>query len=571
MLSDDHFWQHLPQFPTASACGTAIPDGFGVPCWTWSCNARLHHRGSKLDPRSDLRSIHKSVAPFEFRAGLEIEMEVHFEPPKLAVRNLDPRSEAIVDKCSLKRRQQIELRSICLTPPGERWTNRRLPPVTADNPYTVDIGTSVHMTVESSQQVIELAHNCLRRDPTTCEAAYISWGRGGRAVSILASHQGEPCSIPGPGHSLIFTRRCRRSTEFSRGSPVSPASSFRRSTILTSLHPQPLPFLSNHTRAGPNGPPYLMAMLHGTRFRKSYCHYTGLYGTRHGVFLLALPDFITGLVIGPVLFFVAGSIPALVPGQSHRNKSKVKTLLEAKPLSQPLRRTGRHAAWFCSHRKRVRDMIRKGFQPAGRSSSEPCRRFEYRQNQDIYMLPRNSYLRFRGNLTKAGVDVPALIKIIRNCVLHMIDQIFYEFKGIKLDQTRYVVNSKQDLAILLPNTQANAFVDTAENPKVQHSIEWLLPHVEVKMQVRIRLPKFAEKERNIDVAFRLWSLETYSGLTQSQNVNLKFLRSQNKNYNSAPGCLSTTQTPEPIWRSINRVRAPLACRSSTYTTSTNDN
>ncbi|KAJ8876194.1 hypothetical protein PR048_024103 [Dryococelus australis] len=36
---------------------------------------RLHHRGSKLDPRSDLRSKQKTVAPFEFRAGLEIEMK----------------------------------------------------------------------------------------------------------------------------------------------------------------------------------------------------------------------------------------------------------------------------------------------------------------------------------------------------------------------------------------------------------------------------------------------------------------------------------------------------------------
>ncbi|KAJ8890585.1 hypothetical protein PR048_010094 [Dryococelus australis] len=36
-------------------------------------NARLHQRGSKLDPRSDLRSTHRTVAPFEFRAGLEIE------------------------------------------------------------------------------------------------------------------------------------------------------------------------------------------------------------------------------------------------------------------------------------------------------------------------------------------------------------------------------------------------------------------------------------------------------------------------------------------------------------------
>ncbi|KAJ8878412.1 hypothetical protein PR048_018990 [Dryococelus australis] len=40
-----------------------------------NANARLHHRGSKLDPRSDLRSTQKTVAPFEFRAGLENEMK----------------------------------------------------------------------------------------------------------------------------------------------------------------------------------------------------------------------------------------------------------------------------------------------------------------------------------------------------------------------------------------------------------------------------------------------------------------------------------------------------------------
>ncbi|KAJ8873645.1 hypothetical protein PR048_024467 [Dryococelus australis] len=34
----------------------------------------LHHCGSKIDPRSHLRSTLKTVAPFEFRAGLDIEM-----------------------------------------------------------------------------------------------------------------------------------------------------------------------------------------------------------------------------------------------------------------------------------------------------------------------------------------------------------------------------------------------------------------------------------------------------------------------------------------------------------------
>ncbi|KAJ8895154.1 hypothetical protein PR048_000479 [Dryococelus australis] len=38
-------------------------------------NVRLHHRGSKLDPRSDLRLTQKTVAPFEFRPVLEIEIK----------------------------------------------------------------------------------------------------------------------------------------------------------------------------------------------------------------------------------------------------------------------------------------------------------------------------------------------------------------------------------------------------------------------------------------------------------------------------------------------------------------
>ncbi|KAJ8879931.1 hypothetical protein PR048_020552 [Dryococelus australis] len=62
----------------------------------WSTYARLHHRGSKLDPRSDLRSTRKTVAPLEFSA------EVHSEPPKLAVRNLDPRSAAIIDESEIQ-------------------------------------------------------------------------------------------------------------------------------------------------------------------------------------------------------------------------------------------------------------------------------------------------------------------------------------------------------------------------------------------------------------------------------------------------------------------------------------
>ncbi|KAJ8882890.1 hypothetical protein PR048_014713 [Dryococelus australis] len=50
------------------------------PVHQGNTNARFPHRGSKIDPRSDLRLTQKTVAPFEFRAGLEIEMKFSSHP-----------------------------------------------------------------------------------------------------------------------------------------------------------------------------------------------------------------------------------------------------------------------------------------------------------------------------------------------------------------------------------------------------------------------------------------------------------------------------------------------------------
>ncbi|KAJ8873688.1 hypothetical protein PR048_024520 [Dryococelus australis] len=62
------------------------------------------------------------------------------------------------------------------------------------------------------------------------------WGSGGFAVSLLASHQGEPGSIP--GRVTPMWGSCRTMPlvgGFSRGYPVSPALSFRRCSLLTSI------------------------------------------------------------------------------------------------------------------------------------------------------------------------------------------------------------------------------------------------------------------------------------------------------------------------------------------------
>ncbi|KAJ8875297.1 hypothetical protein PR048_023192 [Dryococelus australis] len=62
-------------------------------------NAWLHHRGSKLDPRSDLRSTQNTVAPFEFRVGLEIELKFISNPRnwrlEISIRDQQPSSTNI--------------------------------------------------------------------------------------------------------------------------------------------------------------------------------------------------------------------------------------------------------------------------------------------------------------------------------------------------------------------------------------------------------------------------------------------------------------------------------------------
>ncbi|KAJ8876977.1 hypothetical protein PR048_021429 [Dryococelus australis] len=64
---------------------------------------RLHHRGSKLDPRSDLRSTQKTFCTILVQSWTgDQDDDVHFEPPKLAVPNLDPRSAATIDESDIQ-------------------------------------------------------------------------------------------------------------------------------------------------------------------------------------------------------------------------------------------------------------------------------------------------------------------------------------------------------------------------------------------------------------------------------------------------------------------------------------
>ncbi|KAJ8872709.1 hypothetical protein PR048_026322 [Dryococelus australis] len=70
--------RNFQEFVNASGC--PCNDEFSRNAASSSSNARLHHHGLKLDPRSDLRSTQTTVIPFEFRAGLGIEMKFISNP-----------------------------------------------------------------------------------------------------------------------------------------------------------------------------------------------------------------------------------------------------------------------------------------------------------------------------------------------------------------------------------------------------------------------------------------------------------------------------------------------------------
>ncbi|KAJ8893086.1 hypothetical protein PR048_005669 [Dryococelus australis] len=148
--------------------------------------------------------------------------EVHFEPPKLAVRNLDPRLIAIVDRCSLKIRQQIELRSIIddseiqnheisLVQYFYIGTKFKLDPVS--EPGSFDLGSGkmfvqpgIRNECVGSLQDAWSSSQLHEATEATAMVRVSETGLRWLAVILLASHLSEPGSTLGwvtPGFSQV--------------------------------------------------------------------------------------------------------------------------------------------------------------------------------------------------------------------------------------------------------------------------------------------------------------------------------------------------------------------------------
>ncbi|XP_063232510.1 uncharacterized protein LOC134536638 [Bacillus rossius redtenbacheri] len=206
------------------------------------------------------------------------------------------------------------------------------------------------------------------------------------------------------------------------------------------------------------------------------------------------------------------------------------------------------------------------------------------QNEDVYTLPSQSFIRIRGVLLKNNGQHPTTTWIIRNGVLHLFSRISYNLNGIELDSVRdpgitctiknylnltrnelpvakmagwgneenfkvsvyeggkfeicvplatilgfaddykhIIINSKQELVFSLANTWNNSVLASEENPENMIlsllTIKWMVPHIEVKTQERLRLLKFIEKGKDIELSFRSWTLESYPSLPRSHSIN----------------------------------------------------
>ncbi|XP_065371808.1 uncharacterized protein LOC135963759 [Calliphora vicina] len=205
------------------------------------------------------------------------------------------------------------------------------------------------------------------------------------------------------------------------------------------------------------------------------------------------------------------------------------------------------------------------------------------QNQDLYILPSESYLYIEGNLKTAKSENAPNAKLRNNCVGHMFDEIRYEINGIEIDRTRYlgisteaknyislnsfesnmmsnagwstegdisrssfnfcvplnrllgfaedfnkvICNSKHDLILLRSSKDTNACYSTDANEEISVSITsivWKVQHIHLSDYKKIQFMKTIKDGKSLPIAFRSWDCyynPTFpGGMKHSWNVKL---------------------------------------------------
>lgn len=198
------------------------------------------------------------------------------------------------------------------------------------------------------------------------------------------------------------------------------------------------------------------------------------------------------------------------------------------------------------------------------------------QGQDLYTLPSKSFILIDGKLTDNKDAVSATLKFTNNGILSLFDEIRYELGGSVIDKNRnpmitstlkgytsfntnvsqryqnsgwdkpinvnsrgefsvciplsmllgfmedynkIIMNIRQELILIRSSTDANAIITTKhdEIPKITlNKVIWKIPHISVSDTEKLKLLKYMDSNRDINVAFRSWELEEYPLLPKTQ-------------------------------------------------------
>ncbi|XP_058985528.1 uncharacterized protein LOC131805849 [Musca domestica] len=185
------------------------------------------------------------------------------------------------------------------------------------------------------------------------------------------------------------------------------------------------------------------------------------------------------------------------------------------------------------------------------------------QNQDLYILPSESYLFIEGNLKNSKGEVSQNARLRNNCVGYMFDEIRYELNGVEIDRTRYlgitteiknwislseseskvmskagwkadndlsvgyfnfcvplnrvlgfaedfdkvICNSKHDLILLRSANDKNVCYSTMDTEEIKLTITnvvWKVQHIQLSDYRKISFLKTIKDGKALPLAFRSW-------------------------------------------------------------------
>lgn len=200
------------------------------------------------------------------------------------------------------------------------------------------------------------------------------------------------------------------------------------------------------------------------------------------------------------------------------------------------------------------------------------------QNQDLYLLPSDSFIYIEGRLLKADGSPSNTARLVNNSMAYLFDNIRYELNGVEIDQNKNVghtstlknyvsftdnesmalinagwspennialnngyfnfciplklllgfaedykkiiINAKHELILTRARSDENAVISAADDVKFNIiKLQWRVPHVTTSNSEKIELLKLVESGKPIKMSFRSWELYEYPLLSTTTHHN----------------------------------------------------